>query len=78
LVGKTARLVGARKEGLKMAGNLPDGVTTSMIPGCRPEDEEFDRQLEDLENEVQSLFTQYWDAVVDEFIRHFLECEGRL
>ena len=54
--------------GATMAGNLPDGVTTSMIPGCRPEDEEYDQQLEDLTDEVQTIFTQFWDTVVEEFV----------
>ena len=34
-----------RKENIKMASNLPPGVTDSMIPGNRPEDREVEVTL---------------------------------
>ena len=33
-----------------MPSNLPPGVTTNMIPGCRPEDEEWDRLHEKIDD----------------------------
>lgn len=36
-----------------MNSNLPPGVTESMIPGNRPEDVEWERFLEDLDEEYK-------------------------
>ena len=42
--------------------NYPDGVTTSMIPGWRPEDVAWDSFYED----IDSMYSEYLDTMEEE------------
>ncbi len=59
--------------------DLPPGVTDSMIPGNRPEDEAHDRDFEELEQQVEEVIGAcenedvVEDVIVDLWVRHFGE-----
>lgn len=49
-----------------MSSNYPPGVTTSMIPGNRPEDARYERALEEFWNEVvPGLEAAYGESLPD-------------
>lgn len=61
-----------------MSSNLPPGVTESMIPGNRPEDEAWEKFLDDLNEKLGDTEPEAWYAIVDmgiaayEAMQHYL------
>lgn len=56
-----------------MSNNLPPGVTESMLPGNRPEDEEVEVALVFTKGEIDDLKRFYYKEFVKErAARHYL------
>ena len=65
-----------------MLSNLPPGVTPSMIPGCRPEDELWDNWWENQEKEICDIIIEnlppgvVFDEKADPYDKYYLKYEN--